>query len=78
MSFASLNSIGLLTALANSDMPGWPDCFDCGFQRVNIASFASLQISGLLNQTELLTALAAGTGLTGMAVLIAVFREETS
>ena len=49
MSFASLNSIGLLTVLANSDRPGWPDCFDCGFQRVNIASFASLQISGLLN-----------------------------
>ena len=50
MSFASLNSIGLLTVLANSDRPGWPDCFDCGFQRVNITSFAaSLQISGLLN-----------------------------
>ena len=58
MSFAFLNSSGLLTALANSDWPGWPDSIDCGFRSENIASFASLHISGLLKWTGLLTALA--------------------
>ena len=75
MSFEFLNSSGLLTALANS---GWPDCIDCSFQRGNIMSFVSLHSNELLIYTGLLTALVAGIGLTGMAVLIAVFREEIS
>ena len=41
-------------------------------------TFASLHSSELLIYTGLLTALVAGIGLTGMAVLIAVFREEIS
>ena len=46
--YGQLKSTGLLTALASSELPGWPDCTDCGSQKENIMSFPSLHSSGLL------------------------------